>query len=212
MLANSLRRATAAGGITIGNSTISESTTTNSTSMVATVPSGVVDGDILVLIAFCDDGRNTTQASFTEVRNNTSNQPSLFIAYKVASSEPADYTLTFNSPTGGLAIMVAISGATYTSTGTIVSTLRNTTDAVANTIEAFADNSVVLFMCGSRSGATQAIPSGFTNIEEQMSAPANRPNGRLDYKYVDTGFTGAITAVNTGTERKDACAMMFTPA
>jgi len=212
MLANSLRRATAAAGITIVNSTIAESATTGSTSMSITVPADTLNGDILLLIGYCNDGRDTTVTGFTEQRNQTANQPSLYVGTRTASSEPASYTLSYSSTTGGLAVMIAIRSATLQSVGTIVSTLNDGSNAVANTIEAVADDSLVIFTCGSRNGATNAIPTGFTNLQAQQAAASSRPNGRVDYEVVATGFTGSITSVTTGTSRKDAVAIMFTPA
>ena len=90
-------------------------TPVSSTSTVINVPSGVQDGDFLVLVAvtWTSSGGFTLPAGFTQLYDQALSAASTHqfaLGWRVASSEPASYTVTSASNAWPSVIMHAVRG------------------------------------------------------------------------------------------------------
>ena len=128
------RSGVAAGNSSGGNLTINK-------------PSGVVDGDILVVGFYREAGTLTLPAGWTQVvatRDNGSDAIYLTVAWKRASSEGSSYTFTLSTSTWRAGVLLAFSGCvtsgspvdTYATDATTLSAARlaSITTSVANTM------------------------------------------------------------------------------
>lgn len=80
------------------------------TDLVITKPTGTADGDLLVFVGVCGAGQTISKpdASWTTHANSLGGQAPLF--YKIASSEPANYTFVVSGSVSSVGQIARISG------------------------------------------------------------------------------------------------------
>lgn len=151
------------------------------TNTTITAPAGIQDGDVL-LLAFLVGGGSpptpTLPSGFTLLSGYPSTvtdagfSVTLRVAYKVASSESGDYTVSHSSaPSQGL--MIAVSGASGTVQGTVATGIGQTSTATGLTTG--ADDSFVAFLAhnwelyGAASPPTGSTPTFTERLDSSSS-------------------------------------------
>jgi hypothetical protein len=174
------RSGVAAGNASGGNLTINK-------------PSGVVNGDILVVGFYREAGTLTLPAGWTQVvetRDNGSDAIYLTVAWKRASSEGASYTFTLSTSTWRAGVILAFSGCatsgspvdTYATDNTTLSVprLASITTSVANTMR-------VGYFSDYNSGGLTAGTSGMTE---------SSGNGAVESFYAAQASAGASGTIS----------------
>lgn len=144
----------------------SNTTYATRTNTTITAPSGITDGDILLLFFF---GFNLTSVTlptgFTQLSGSPVNNAgpfSTYIAYKVASGESGDYTVTHGSlSTQGAIVVVSGGDTTNPPTCTFNTGTGSTSTALAVTLSA-ANGLVVFAGAGWDGYGSSNPPSGTT--------------------------------------------------
>lgn len=168
---------------------------TASTTITINVPSGVVNGDILVLMVMSNNGTWTTPSGWTVWLANANNRA---IYYRTASSEPASYTITQSGNTTSSACMVACNDAAIDVMGTISA---NASPTVADSITTTADNAFVFdYIAVNNASRTVTTPTGYTLLASDSDATS--PSYALIYTTQTTaGATGTLSVTVSGTMR-----------
>jgi hypothetical protein len=184
MLATFLKGAKGAG-LDIRSSQITQ--TLSISSITATAPSGIVDGDLLIMhVAGHSSTTVSTPSGWTLIASNTTYATATF--YKTASSEPFSYSISTGAVRDWTVAIVALVGGTLDQTNnlnTTAATISNTGVSVTN------DKSLLLFIVTTTlSGVTFSTPTGMTGVD---SADTNRPSAAVFYSFVDSGSTGTIS-------------------
>lgn len=139
------------------------------TNLVVNVPAGVQDGDFLVLfvVADTDTATITLPAGWTEMPGSPQTRAGSLTgrcAYRIASSEPASYTVTFSGSSAGTgAVMAAyfdtVSLGLDTSSGnTFAASTTHTLTGISSAI----DNEMLVCCFASDAGTSYTPPSGMT--------------------------------------------------
>lgn len=168
---------------------------TASTTITINVPSGVVDGDVLVLMVMSDNGTWTTPSGWTVWLASANNRA---IYYRTASSEPASYTITQSVSETASACMVACNDAAIDVMGTISA---NASPTVAASITTTADNAFVFdYIAVNAASRTVTTPTGYTLLASDSDATS--PSYALIYTTQTTaGATGTLSVTVSGTMR-----------
>lgn len=198
----------------------------SSNSATVTKPAGTADGDILFALvkhnaneAFSSTPSGWTQLGTSRWLTTSSSMFSLF--YKVASSEPADYTWTWATAARTAIRIAAYRGGFDTADPIDVvsdSTYQtNDTTLRAAAMTASAANSVVLFFGGTHISAAQTFtpPTAPASMTEDLDAYAG--GGRLSHifarlDWTGSGSTGDMDAtISAANDQKHAFAVALNP-
>lgn len=169
---------------------------TNSTTITVNVPSGVADGDLLILNVCSSSGTPTwtTPSGWNVWKANFQGRA---IYYRTASSEPASYTVTQSSNTTSNGYMLAYSNAAIDVMGNYSASAN---PSVAPSITTTANNSYVFYYVASpgQDTNTYSTPTGFTALVSDLGP--TRPSSAIFYKEQATaGATGtASSTIGTG--------------
>lgn len=180
----------------------------NTTGLVVTKPTGTVDGDVL----FCfwisranhSDGQMTLPSGWTQTSFDGGQNPSIKTAYKVASSEGADYTFTTNVARLQGAWIGRFSGVDTTTPtdGTTVNTNAVTlvTDLTISAITTNTNGAFTCFAFGTPYGSSYDLtpPSGFTEMEDYLGASCVNMNVSY-YEQATAGSSGDKTGTCAST-------------
>lgn len=138
------------------------------TSTTINKPTGTVDGDLLYFFAGSSSTRANTPSGFTSLVAVGTKKA----AYKVASSEPASYTITTSTSQDTSIIMVRISGGRYLQSSTF-----GTNGASPITIQqtgATSSYSLVLMLTTATStGVIFTAPSTYTTVYSDNTVGAS---------------------------------------
>lgn len=185
----------------------SKATNSSTNSLTVTAPSGIVNGDILVAVAYINGTQTVTApAGWTQidvVNPGTYFTARLYAFWKRASGESGDYTFSGSTTTRMYAGIAVFSGCLYNGTpvdvysSAIMSGSSNTnldltaiTTTVANTMI------VAVAGCdGAGTGNTFNAPTGFSTA----LTTTNREEPLAYYKaQAAAGSTGTVTCTSTG--------------
>jgi len=168
---------------------------TAATTITINVPSGVINGDLLVLMVMSDNGLWTTPSGWTVWFANSNNRA---IFYRTASSEPASYTITQSNSDTSSACMIACSNAAIDVMGTIGSF---NSPSVAPSITTTANDAFVFdYIAVNSASRTVTTPTGFTSVASDSDSTS--PSYALFYKTQATaGATGTVSATVSGSMR-----------
>lgn len=175
--------------------------------MIISVPAGVVNGDIMLVGMTIRDNNPTwaAQAGWTSLRiDNEGTQSAQAIYYRIASSEPASYT--FNLPSSGKASggIMAFRGVN-TSSPIDVSGGQGNTGANVNcdapSVSTTGANDMLVGFFGTTfEGATFTPPTGMTEAFDHPSGAGFNNSGCSTegaYQLLSSsGATGTRTAVS----------------
>jgi hypothetical protein len=180
----------------------------NATSVVVTAPAGIADNDILV-IALQSGGNEdqvvTWPSGFTELStsNMANNSSTVACAWKRASGESGNYTVSTTTGDYKAAAMAAYSGRDTVSAPAVVATINNTSSISprscdATGVTAVQGDDIVYFLCQNNGGIT-FTHSPPTNYTERVEAtPGSWVSLSLsDRENVSVGATGTLTGTLT---------------
>jgi hypothetical protein len=174
----------------VDSTTLAE--TANTTSHVMNVPTGTANYDLMVM--FYTSAATSTQtlpAGWTSAIANTATG---FVAYKVAYSEPASYTVTTVTSTIGTGYIVTYRNAILDTNGSFSA---SATPSVASSITVGFDNSLVLDYVFTKVGSvTYTTPTGFSSVASESNA--NSPSSALFSKSFNAGATGTVSTTPSG--------------
>lgn len=165
----------------------STSTSGTSGSRTINVPSGVVDGDYLLLHVVARRSSSTppsvtTPSGWTLIRGtqvSATARFSIFTFGRVASSEPASYNVTIGTNDGSLACMVAYTGV-ETASPVDVENGNSATDIHAPTtpsITTTVDDAMIVAFGAVSSSWTWTAPSGMTKVVERTTVAPESATG-----------------------------------
>lgn len=168
---------------------------TASTTITINVPSGVVDGDILVLMVMSNGASWTTPSGWTVWLASGNNRA---IYYRTASSEPASYTITQSVSETASACMVACNDAAIDVMGTISG---SNSPSVAASITTTANNAFVFdYIAVNTASRTVTTPTGYTLLASDSDSTS--PSYALIYTTQTTaGATGTLSVTVNGNMR-----------
>jgi hypothetical protein len=168
---------------------------TAATTITINVPSGVANGDILVLMVMSNNATWTTPSGWTVWLANSNNRA---IYYRTASSEPASYTITQSASQTASACMVACNDAAIDVMGTISA---NASPSVADSITTTANNAFVFdYIAVNSASRTVTTPAGYTSLASDSDATS--PSYALIYTTQTTaGATGTLSVTVSGSMR-----------
>lgn len=129
--------------------------TSNVTSVTFNVPTGTVNGDLMVALLSAGGGSNDVgnwvNANFTFAVKNTTN-PNIAVAYRVASGEGATVTFTTNNDCKMGGVLITYRNAQWGTTGTTAKGIG--TAVTANSINVPIYNSILI---GAFAQATDSV-------------------------------------------------------
>lgn len=167
------------------------STASGVTSVTLAVPSGVANGDLMVLsaVTYLGSSQSITAPSGWTVIYNGILGSSMYglVAYRVASSEPASYTVTFSASAWPSAVLYAVSGGT--GVGQAVAAYpgaTSTTLAAPTWTSTPASTSLLVYGYGGVNSAASGgggltLPSESTLLSGSQTADVNNTSGGTDY-------------------------------
>ena len=169
---------------------------TAATTITINVPSGVANGNILLLTFITDAGGSVTTPSGWTLWLAFANNRAIF--YRTASSEPASYTITQGSSSTCSACMVAFNNAAIDVMGTISA---NTSPSVADSITTTANGAFVFdYLAVNVASRSVTTPSGYTLLASDSDATS--PSYALLYTTQTTaGATGTLSVTVSGNMR-----------
>jgi hypothetical protein len=181
---------------------------TSSGNLTINVPSGTADGDLMVAFMAADGDTTWTGATgWTEVADG-GNSPSLRVAYKVASSEPASYTFTSAQSRVTAGSILTYRGASYDAIGSFA---LNASPLVVTGPTAAADFSVLLVAAADvNESITFGAPIGMT--PEVTQNDATKPSYSVFDQYVAAGATGTRSVTSPNSVNVSAIALTIKPA
>lgn len=171
---------------------IGQAQNSGTTSISVTKPSGVIDGDLMVAVAYCFGGSLVTPSGWTVADSSTTDRR---VYYKVASSEGSSYT--FAGASGSInALIVAYRGAAFDVAGAFQGTSAN--PSVATAITVTSNNSIVLDLIAGASGNYTTSTAGYRLLGQ---TPAATTGVGVFYKTgVSAGSTGTVSVVPGGVQ------------
>jgi hypothetical protein len=198
---------TSTGGTpTYVNSQVSVQNTAQTT-IAATVPSGISNGNLLLMFVLSGSNASTwTTPSGWTLAVAGANGRGTF--WRTASSEPASYTITQSGSATANAVILAYSNAAFDVAGTQSSALTTVTPPA---ITVAKSNSTIVYAIGaSTSVATYTTPTGYTARASDSDATA--PSASFfDLSGIGSGsYTAPSSTSSTGTCR--AFAVAISPA
>jgi hypothetical protein len=159
----------APSGVTVQGATIAE--TASGTSVTINVPAGTTDGDLLMLsVASGAASMPSSFTGWTHVLSNINGGATCQIGqfYRIASSEPASYTLSGFTTGRITAELVRITGADTTTPLDVTPTSAAATGSItAGTLTTATDKALVFYTVGQDAATSSdfTVPSGVTLIE-----------------------------------------------
>ena len=171
---------------------------TASTTITVTVPS-VSNGNLMVMILNSNSGGTWTTPSGWTLGTAGANARALF--WRIASSEPASYTVTQSGTATADAFIIAYANATFDTSGLATQTAASPVTPVAITVA--APNSTIVYAAQNFNTAsiTFTTPTGYT--ARQSDSDATAPSAAIwDLSGVTSGsYTAPSTTPSTGTAR-----------
>lgn len=170
---------------------------TASTTITVTVPS-VSNGNLMIMILFGGSINTWSNLTGWNVGATGANGRALF--WRVASSEPASYTLTQNGSNTATAFIIAYANAEFNISGLANQTVANPVTPVA--IQVARSNSTIIYCAGvTTASQTYTTPTGYT--ARASDSDATSPSAALwDLAGVAAGtYTAPSTTASTGTTR-----------
>lgn len=168
----------------------------NTTSHSTPAPSGITDGDLLVLVIGCGRSRTITPPSgFSMIaQETTSDYIDIQIFSKVASSESGDYSWSASANMRSASMMLRVSGTDTVNIYDGDSTTSNVDDFDAPAVTTTENNCLVfrVFQCGYDSLSGFTVPS--TEVATIGTSGANGNGTTLSVSEEDK-----VTAGDTGT-------------
>lgn len=140
-----------------------ETNPSSSTSMTVNVPSGVQDGDLLVYVyANRNAGETATPSGTWDSQiSDTTDQPSIIVKTRIASSEPASYTITAsNANYNSCAILAYRHADTVNTVGTLNRITTATSTATATSITPTRAGALLAIFAAKSTLFDGATPSG----------------------------------------------------
>lgn len=194
--------------VTIGNiTTLASGVRTNST---LTVPSGVVNGDLMFATYMSTLAITPTLASWTLLAGYTDTK--LFnIYYRVANSEPASYTITHSSGTTvvGCINLKPEAGHSF-NTPTISAQLNlNNTLCTCPSVSGLANSILLNFICGQASSGTIEPAPGMTEQWDLAYSTTGR-SFLMTQILTRTKATGTRLAVISGSQNNRCASVLVT--
>ena len=195
--------------------------TNNVTSMSLNVPSGTVDGDVILFMSSCDGNGYSMPSGFTQIYGpSSSGGNSYTLGYRVASSEPASYTInTVSGNERGIGYFVTYRGV---DTGTTIDNSSESLNTASSANVTFAnmtpntDNCLVVAFAGHESGSSggswvSGWPANFTEIDDNTNGPTGSGSGSSSGAFAEWQQTTASQASGsaTGTTGSDDNAGYF---
>jgi hypothetical protein len=196
-----------------GNTNYDTSNTAPVQSWVMNKPSGVVDGDFLLMFIVQNNplAFSSTPSGWTLIQDSRLDHSgaNAVTYYKIASSEPASYTwdygATFSERTA--ACLVALTGGIYDEIGQTEDGSGSTT-CTAPSVTVDSDGSVLIAANGQKDTNYSAVPSGFTEV---MNVTA-KVNLWLGYKIgVASGASGTASWTTTTAKKNDSIQVAVGP-
>jgi hypothetical protein len=190
------------GGIilppTYVNSTTSVQNSSGST-ITMTVPSGISNGNLLVMyVAMASNARTwTTPAGWTV---GTAQDTSRAVYWRVASSEPASYTVTHSGTETSSGVIIAYANAAWDTSGLAAQTAASPVTPVAITVG--TTNSAIVYVASQISSSlTFTTPTGYT--ARASDSDATGPSMAVfDITGIASGsYTGPSTTPSSGTAK-----------
>ena len=186
----------------------SAANTNNTSSTTIDVPPGTIDGDFLLLFLECDGNNGyVAPAGFTQLYANTSVGSSHVnsVHYRVASSEPASYTInTASGNERGNVYLIAYRGVDTSSP--IDNSSQNTgTDPSSASFTAMTpttDNCAVVALLGTESGNNEDPyssnwPTNFTKISDNTNGPPGTGSASSGAAFAESIQTTATACSGT---------------
>jgi N,N-dimethylformamidase beta subunit-like protein len=164
-----------------------------STSLALNVPAGVVSGDALYAVVVYEWGYVPTDpVGWTLVGEavNTDNNNTRVLR-RIASSEPASYSWSFNAANHVGGAMVAYSGVDPTTPEDVPAATKigNSTTPISQSLTTVSDQAVLLSVYGS-AGWGDAISAGPAGMNVRVSFGTNHSLGLADQVISPAGTTG----------------------
>lgn len=184
----------------VATSTSATTGSGSANSLTISVPSGTADGDLLIA-TLTRPGTNvpTPPSGWTQVNTAAySTAVSLYVWYRIASSEPASYSWSWSGFTAASGSMLRITGAHATAPCYVTSTRAATTSTShqADQVDATETETLLLGFYGNgANGSAYTAPSGMTEVIDVAASIFN--GGGLGVSRLNlssTGVTGNKTA------------------
>lgn len=199
--------------------------TGSSTSITVSVPTGTQDGDVMIAAYGNgqDDGTTPAISGWTSigyVEDATISNNTLALFYRVASSEPASYTMTYDSSTSNLTsgIISTFRGVDTTTPldvtyveGSHYLKEQNVTEANPPSITTTTNGAFVIYVVHCKGAVVTAITpaSGYTEAAEIIG---NNRYMQMAYKEVPTAGAedpGVVVLVDAGGTLEDPATMVI---
>jgi hypothetical protein len=144
---------------------------TSSTTITVTVPS-VVNGDLMLMMVTAGNTTANTWTTPSGWTEGTAGVQSRALFWRIASSEPANYTVTQSGSTTSDAIIVAYRNAVFNTSG--LASQSQVTSPIPVTITVAVPNSTIVYVAQSNPGAsiTYTTPTGYTARASDSDATA----------------------------------------
>ena len=169
------------------------------TTITMTVPTGVQDGDVMVMIVYGNAVFPVTPLTgWTDLTGANSGSGKFY--WRLASSEPASYSVATQAGSGKMSgVIIALSGADSTSPGSTQHSFKDNTSSAtisAITLGTFAShNGIDLFLGGTSIGTTTGQPASYT---EPTNGSATNSGGGAANTKTTTGIAyRALSGVTT---------------
>lgn len=166
------------------------------TSVVLAVPTGTVDGDVMVAVVELSLSAQTvsTPSGWTAL-DSANTGPTVATFRKVAASEPANYTFSWSGSAVVSGSIASYSGcntsAPVNAHGALNRTVGSTT-VTANSVTTSVDGCMVLFVGGINTNSAWTGPTSYT----QRAVPQNGASAAVIAEFAQTsaGAVGSIAA------------------
>lgn len=164
--------------------------TIQATTIVPTVPTGVVNGDLMIMIVVVNStgGTITTPTGWTLWSNLAASKS---IYYRIASSEPSSYTVTYSASLTSSASIQVFRNASIDTVS-----INSSGGQTAGPITTGANNCFVGYHISVRtvSSVTYTAPTGYALIEALTDGDNTAPSSAEYYVMQATaGSTGTVT-------------------
>lgn len=193
---------------------------TGSSSLVVPVPAGVFNGDMLVLLLLNYNLMSVNPSPPTGWSTRTAggalnNNHGISFYTRVASSEPASYTISYLSSNDAAGIMLCyknVDSSTPYDTGVANSDVTSDTSVVQGSITTAHNNEVLVFGCVYANNGTFTPPAGFTQRQSVVTDGANRTYVACDMLQAAAGASGTITAtIGTAARSESGVIALISP-
>lgn len=183
-------------------------------SVIVSVPSGVSNGDLMIAEIWetTQTAAAPTCAGWTQFFTLAGSDHQLYLFYRDASSEPANYTFTSTNATSTTGWIHHITGAT---SGNPVNAIGSgNTSSGASSILASAITTTVantLLMCFVGHGDGSNLPSGYQSGWTGVTFTGNSPVNCSYIAQASAGSTGSATTTFAGNDDYTAVIVAIAP-